>query len=73
MPKFRYILVVKGEIEARNKTNAHLNILMGTTLSARLISSPHEIALELRETESRENGRKLDQISPFVKETGGRD
>jgi hypothetical protein len=73
MPKFRYILVVKGEIEARNKTNAHLNILMGTTLSARLISSPHEIALELRETESRENGRKAEQVPPFVKEIDGRD
>ena len=73
MPKFRYILVVKGEIEARNKTNAHLNILMGTTLSARLISSPHEIALELRETESRENGHKLEPVPPFVKETDGRD
>jgi hypothetical protein len=73
MPKFRYILVVKGEIEARNKTNAHLNILMGTSLSARLISSPHEIALELREAENRENGHNLEQIPPFVKETDGRD
>jgi len=73
MPKFRYILVVKGEIEARNKTNAHLNILMGTTLSARLISSPHEIALELREAENRKNGHNLEQIQPFVKETDGRD
>ena len=69
MPKFRYVLVIKGEIEARNKTNAHLNILMGTTLSARLISSPHEVGLELRELESKANGRPISAVSPFLKES----
>lgn len=70
MPKYRYVLVVKGEIEARNKTNAHLNIMMGTTLSARLMASPHEIGLELREFEPG-NGREPAHVSPFIEEIDG--
>ena len=57
MPKYDYICVIKGKTNARNKTNAYLQILMGISLTARLSVDPHRIAVEVEEMKEARDGK----------------
>lgn len=57
MPTFRYAVVIRGEIEAKNKENANMHIIMGTTLSLRLMSAPHEIGINIDDMAESANGK----------------
>ena len=70
MPTFKYAVVIRGEIEAKNKENANMHVIMGTTLSLRLMSSPHEIGINIDDMAESVNG-KISDIQPVERSEDG--
>lgn len=58
MPKYDYMCVIKGQTNAKNKTNAYLQVLMGISLTARLSADPHRIAVVIEESKEVNNGKQ---------------
>lgn len=71
MPTFKYAVVIRGEIEARNKKNANMHIIMGTTLSLRLMSAPHEIGINIDDNMPESENGKVANIQPLKTEKDG--
>ena len=51
MPKYTYALVITGQVDAPHDVNAKYQVLMGVTLTARLLQTPHSIAIQLSQEE----------------------
>lgn len=64
---FQYILVVTGQVEAPTDEHAKLQALMGVSLTGRLLTSPHEIAVEIRELRATDP-QPTDDKKPVVME-----
>lgn len=47
--KFRYVIVITGDLPARNRAQAYNIVRMGFTLVARLLESPNDIAIRIEE------------------------
>lgn len=47
--RFQYVAVITGEIVGRSKANAYIQASMGISLTTRLLTTPHQIAIEIRE------------------------
>lgn len=73
MAKFRYAVVVTGEVEGRNKTNAYLNALMGVSINARLLTFPHDIAIRVEPVESQVVNPSLEEVMQEALKKAGRD
>ena len=57
--QYRYVLVITGELDAKDVNHARLQIEMGFTLTGRMLKTPHEISIQVvPEVEpSSDNGR----------------
>jgi hypothetical protein len=42
-----YIIVVTGQLEAPSEDHAQAQVLMGVTLTGRLMSTPHEMSVKV--------------------------
>lgn len=70
---YKYVTVITGIVHGRNRANAYIQAAMGVNLSARLLQTPHDIAIEVREVKSgegegskKEDGKKdANQVPPF--------
>ena len=51
MPTYNYVLVITGQVDAPHDVNAKYQVLMGVTLTARLLQTPHSIAIQLSQEE----------------------
>lgn len=49
MPRFEYVVVVTGKLDAPTEENAALQAAMGVSLGGRLLMTPHQVAVRLRE------------------------
>ncbi len=54
MRTYKYVIVVTGTVEAEHDVNAKLQVLMGVTLTTRLLQTPHNIAIKIAEEEAEE-------------------
>ena len=51
MTIYKIVVVVTGEVEATSEVHARQQVLMGVTLSARLLQLPHDIAIKVTSEE----------------------
>ncbi len=49
MPTYKYALIITGTVEAPNDVHAKQQILMGVTVSTRLLQTPHDIVIQLQQ------------------------
>ncbi len=49
MPSYKYALVITGTIDAPHDVNAKQQVLMGVTLSARMLQFPYDVAIQMQE------------------------
>ncbi len=52
MPNYKYALVITGVIDAPHDMNAKQQVLMGVTLSARMLQFPYDVAIQMQEEEA---------------------
>ena len=57
MTTYKIVLVLTGEVEAPSEVHARQQVLMGVTLSARLLQLPHDIAIKVTSEEPTETAQ----------------
>lgn len=57
--QFKYVHVISGEVDAPNEESATLQVLMGVTISSRLMATPIDVGLEMAEVHPpNDNGQR---------------
>lgn len=54
--QYKYVHVISGEVTAPNDESAKLQVLMGVSISSRLLDSPIDVGLELEQAS--DNGQR---------------
>lgn len=62
---YKYVAVITGILRGRNRANAYLQAAMGINLSMRLLQTPHDIAIEVEEIETKHGEGEVDRVPPF--------
>lgn len=71
MTTYNYALVITGKVIAPHDVQAKLQVLMGVTLSARLLQTSNEIAIQIAEETptTPDNGSETEQAPAELRPT----
>ena len=52
MVTYNYALIISGTVEAPNDVHAKQQILMGVTMTTRMLQTPHDVVIQLQRNET---------------------
>ena len=52
MVTYNYALVITGTVEAPNDVHAKQQVLMGVTITTRMLQTPHDVVIQLQRNET---------------------